>query len=392
MTKRYTTPDQGTLDWHIPLNENFDQLNRDIPVLDAEANRDTHAPHEGLLFIATDTGRRYVGDGEAWTELPYPTDGDTSTETTTDTSGPTADIVVSRTSDPVLAERDGSELASGDADSVLEAVVSDLSSGETVHIESGTYVISSMKILTGLSDVTWRSEGTIRLDDGGSSVKSILRIDSCENVLVDGGTYDFDKQNNTDDGLYGTQFILSPRNSSGVEIKNTRLLNAFNGFSGGNGISDLYIHDNYMQTSDERGVYHSGASKNIEVGNNTIRDVRSGALRSNESPTGWYIHDNDIEMRDTFGPVYLFEGGCSDITIERDTAICRGSGSIWWSNNVDYHGNPEQLTIRDGHYEAPDGPIDFAVLRPEDSADVSGITFSGNDLVNIGEAYPEAHS
>ena len=385
MTKRYNTPVKGTLDWHIPLNENFDRLNRDIPVLDIEEERGSYTPHDGLMFIARDTGRRYVGDGDKWSEIPYPTNSTNEASTTS------ADIVVSRSSDPVQAVRNGEELASGDSETVLQAVVDNIADGETVLIESGTYVVSSMKILSGISDVTWRNEGTIRLDDDGSSVNSILRVDNCENVVIDGGTYDFDKQNNTDDGRYGTQFVLSPRNSTGVEIRNTRLLNAFNGFTGGNDITNLYVHDNYMETSDERGCYHSEASSNIEIANNTMRDIRSGAMRSNEQPTNWYIHDNDIEMRDTFGPVYLFEGGCSDITIERDKAVCRGSGSIWWSNNVDYHGNPEGLVIRNGSYEAPDGQMDFAVLNPNDSADISGITFSGNDLVNIRKAYASAH-
>jgi len=234
-----------------------------------------------------------------------------------------ADIVVSKTSGGgAVATRNGSQFSSGSDEDVLHDVQSNVQSGDTVLMEDGEYVTSTMKFLYQKSDILWSNKGYWRLDDGGSDVKAVFRIDQCENVEVTGegtGVFDMDKENNVDDGDFGTQFAISIRNSTGVEVHDCSILNAFNGFLGGNQVSDIYHHHNYMETSDERGIYHSGGSTGIEIGNNELRDVRSGAYRSNEAIDDWYIHDNSTYMRDGFGPVYLFEGGCQNITIETST-------------------------------------------------------------------------
>jgi hypothetical protein len=70
---RYNTPSEGELDWHIPLNENFEQLDRDVEVRDTEANRGQYPPEQGAKFLATDSGATYVGDGSAWNLVGYVT-------------------------------------------------------------------------------------------------------------------------------------------------------------------------------------------------------------------------------------------------------------------------------------------------------------------------------
>lgn len=71
---RYHTPEEGELDWHIPLNENFEQLDRDVEIRDAEENRKAYEPEEGAKFLATDSGATYVGDGSAWNLVGYVTE------------------------------------------------------------------------------------------------------------------------------------------------------------------------------------------------------------------------------------------------------------------------------------------------------------------------------
>ena len=46
MSDRYTTPNEGTLDWHVPLNENFEQLDRDVELRDVELRLAVDAPLE----------------------------------------------------------------------------------------------------------------------------------------------------------------------------------------------------------------------------------------------------------------------------------------------------------------------------------------------------------
>jgi hypothetical protein len=66
MTDRYNTPQEGTLDWHVPLNDNFDALETDVEIRDAESNLSNYDPTPGAKFFATDTGAVYVGTDSGW--------------------------------------------------------------------------------------------------------------------------------------------------------------------------------------------------------------------------------------------------------------------------------------------------------------------------------------
>jgi len=66
----YKIPSQGSTDWHIPLNQNFSQIDTDVEIRDVEDNRDQYASKADAKFLATDTGTRYLGDGSQWIEIP----------------------------------------------------------------------------------------------------------------------------------------------------------------------------------------------------------------------------------------------------------------------------------------------------------------------------------
>ena len=66
MAERYNTPAEGTLDWHVPLNENFEKLDSHVELRDAESNISQYEPKAGAKFLATDTGTVYIGDGSNW--------------------------------------------------------------------------------------------------------------------------------------------------------------------------------------------------------------------------------------------------------------------------------------------------------------------------------------
>lgn len=85
----YEMPTEGSVDWHLPLNRNFESLDSDIEIRDIEENLDGYSPKPGAKFFATDTGRRYLGDGSQWTEA---------------SSQPRTDVVAPHTtSDPEIA-------------------------------------------------------------------------------------------------------------------------------------------------------------------------------------------------------------------------------------------------------------------------------------------------
>lgn len=65
----YNTPEKGTSDWHVPLNENFEQIDEDVEVRDEDAKRSEYTPKPGAKFLATDTENEYVGDGSEWQKL-----------------------------------------------------------------------------------------------------------------------------------------------------------------------------------------------------------------------------------------------------------------------------------------------------------------------------------
>lgn len=67
----YSTPDSGSTDWDVPINTNFERLDRDVEVRDLESQLSSYTPKDGAKFFAIDTGALFVGDGSAWTEVPH---------------------------------------------------------------------------------------------------------------------------------------------------------------------------------------------------------------------------------------------------------------------------------------------------------------------------------
>lgn len=65
----YNVPEAGADDWHLPLNENFEQFDTDIEVRGPDGERGDYDPGAGTKYLATDTGDVYVGDGSAWNRI-----------------------------------------------------------------------------------------------------------------------------------------------------------------------------------------------------------------------------------------------------------------------------------------------------------------------------------
>ena len=65
----YHTPEEGTANWHIPLNENFERIDAHVEVRNTEANLDQYRPLADAKFLATDTGNIYLGDGQRWQQF-----------------------------------------------------------------------------------------------------------------------------------------------------------------------------------------------------------------------------------------------------------------------------------------------------------------------------------
>jgi glutathione synthase/RimK-type ligase-like ATP-grasp enzyme len=72
----YNTPSKGERDWHVPLNENFEQIDSDVPIWATDENRERYSAESGAHFISIDTGDVYEGDGSAWNQIGTISDGD----------------------------------------------------------------------------------------------------------------------------------------------------------------------------------------------------------------------------------------------------------------------------------------------------------------------------
>lgn len=65
----YSTPEAGSTDWHIDLNENFEQIDTDVEIRGPEDNLNDFDPVDGGKYIATDTENVFIGTGEEWQQL-----------------------------------------------------------------------------------------------------------------------------------------------------------------------------------------------------------------------------------------------------------------------------------------------------------------------------------
>lgn len=62
-------PSKGTTSWHIPLNANADISDRRFTIVDLDGNRSNYTANDNQLFVASDTGTVYRGDGTAWASI-----------------------------------------------------------------------------------------------------------------------------------------------------------------------------------------------------------------------------------------------------------------------------------------------------------------------------------
>ncbi|MFD1633360.1 hypothetical protein ACOZ4L_09200 [Haloplanus ruber] len=62
----YNRPKKGATDWHLALNENFENIDADIEIRGTEADKSDYKPKQGAKYEATDSGAVYYGNGDTW--------------------------------------------------------------------------------------------------------------------------------------------------------------------------------------------------------------------------------------------------------------------------------------------------------------------------------------
>ena len=140
----YNTPAEGTSDWHVPINQNFEQIDTDVEIRDTDSNKGSYEPKDGAKYFATDTGNVYLGDGSSWNEVPAPTSDDNPSFNSVDAK---ETYVNAKISDVVVYQDNGTTRAVGkdgvvDSGSNPSAVIeSAIKNGRYIQI-TGDYQLS----------------------------------------------------------------------------------------------------------------------------------------------------------------------------------------------------------------------------------------------------------
>lgn len=169
----YNTPRKGTDDWHVPLNENFEQIDADVEIRDEEALVWEYAPRSGAKFFATDTGAVYLGDGDDWQRLDQsgrnPSFQSVSAEQVFAKTAEADAVLAPTDGGAVASDREG-EIARGtDVARVMQAALDKHSGGRIV--QTGTLSLSESVDV----DVKTTYDGlgnTIQYDGTGWAIRS----------------------------------------------------------------------------------------------------------------------------------------------------------------------------------------------------------------------------
>jgi hypothetical protein len=268
----YNTPQAGATDWHIPLNKNFELIDTDAEIRAQASERSDYQPKQGAKFLATDTGRRFVGDGSEWVEIPYPTP---------DTGGQ-LDILYEDTT--VTVEPDGS----GDYSSIQTALdeMPDVlwGAGYTIRVGPGEYdesvVIPPYVAVNGqlllLGGVAGSGSSRIR-QLAASNIQGSLAIDSFK--------------------------FTGPMNP--IDDSNGGVLQFYN-IPGG-----LYLGElDFANANDGDGVYTCillYGAVNAQMGDCAFGDVNQHALRLKQGQANVYVRNGNTGSLN--GYKYKVNGG-----------------------------------------------------------------------------------
>ena len=190
------TPPRDAQDWDVPLNENFEALDTDVEIRDANSARSTYEPKSNAKYVATDTGDIYLGDGSNWNHFGQVSDdpsfdtitqGRAASEQLTETATPDGYVFVGGTDRDYLSRVDV-EVGNSTSSSATEDVTVTLyegsdSTGTELETETQSVTVGetdSTTISALASDQNLASDTQqyfIEVTTGGSTL-TIDRLDA----------------------------------------------------------------------------------------------------------------------------------------------------------------------------------------------------------------------
>ena len=165
----YNTPETGATDWNAPLNDNFERLDTDVEVRDAESELSNYVPKQGTKYFATDTGTVFLGDGSQWVEVPLSVQ-----KTTSDPSDAAVGQLWYRTDTDVVKAQTSDGPAALQFAPTDDTSSDDTTSGDTTTGSGADVLIqmSGSSVLDNYSDFRGGGSSSWSLDDAQSVSQS----------------------------------------------------------------------------------------------------------------------------------------------------------------------------------------------------------------------------
>lgn len=330
---------------------------RRLPVRDIEANLGDYTPHEGAIFIATDSGAVYDGDGEVWNPA---------------TRGPNQ---LRTGEEPAANVKYYGAAGDGVADdtSAIQTAVDSCPPGGTVYLPGGTYNIAGRIVIT-TADVTIRGPATIELT-ADLDWMSVLRADAPA-VTVEDLTIEVNRNaakcirfNPSPDGLVENCTVRNIENEgrvSGIRVEDSP--HAV--------IRDCTVENIHSTSADpSRGIKAEGnANDGLRVENCIVRNVSPAAdgdgIRVSSMRTA--VVDNFVENCDK--RAIKMDAGSHKSSVRGNKCVWDGPGPA----NAGIDIQSTECEVAGNHVEADAYPSGRALEESNDGRNA----FVGNTVIS----------
>lgn len=340
MTENHSlsTPPRGFQDWDEPLNDNFTSIDTKLPVVDLETNTGNYTPKEDAVFISSDTGAIFRGDGSSWNELPdsgpisladdeaitFGSDDDYSIEYDSSNDllqirdeGASNDAITIDSSQNVSVVNGSLTVSGGTTDvngndledsgttiwdtSVGEVPDSALGSIDNATLTNSSITVTAGSHLSGGGSISLGSSATINVDDDfvlntGDSITGNLNFANSDSIQAAGSDIiSFPGSGNVELASLGASFEITVDSSFGTgdDEKDSGIT-----FTDANGQGDIaWVAD--VNDDEALRVADTGLGANVLIANSSGSvDFPSGDLQSGDSNSALEL-DERTSVTDT---------------------------------------------------------------------------------------------
>jgi len=277
----YNVPNEGDTDWHLPLNDNFQQYDIDIELRDTFSNLSNYQPRAGAKYLATDTGAVYLGDGSSWTWL-RPTGDVPTLQAINATDGENLGVGSLRRDVPLdVAGGNNWNLANSDGD----VRIGDATNRVTIGVPLGGAGAGQSSIWAkGENDqlrLGTESTGDTLVIDGNDEVVTVGRPDTGQ--VTDAEEFGIRSNRNAFGGMYVDTASLDGKPFYGYSLDGDE--HAWTYFDGQDGRWKLSINYDTVVEIDGNGNIFADGDKNFVESVDTDEGEREVVYTASEAPT-----------------------------------------------------------------------------------------------------------